>query len=58
MLVIHRKTGQAVRVGDALIHVRCLGPNRVKLAIDAPPAVRIERVRDNEPRTKPQGGEA
>lgn len=44
MLVIRRKEGQAIRVGDAIrIEVLESSPNRVKLGIVAPPDVRIVR---------------
>jgi carbon storage regulator len=44
MLVIRRKEGQAIRVGDTIrIEVLESSPNRVKLGIIAPADVRIVR---------------
>jgi len=44
MLVIRRKEGQAIRIGDSIrIEVLESSPNRVKLGITAPPDVRVVR---------------
>ncbi|MGC8759299.1 MAG: carbon storage regulator [Bryobacteraceae bacterium] len=44
MLVIRRKEGQAIRIGDSIrIEVLESSPNRVRLGITAPPDVRVVR---------------
>ncbi len=44
MLVIRRRTGEAIRIGDG-IEIRILeaGPNRVKLGVSAPAEVPVMR---------------
>ena len=43
-MVITRRPGEAVRIGDALVKVVRLSNGKVKLAIDAPAEVRIQPV--------------
>jgi len=44
MLVLTRRVGEAVKVGkDIVIRIRAIEGNRVKLAFDAHPEVRISR---------------
>lgn len=44
MLVLTRRQGESIVVGnDIRITVVALGPGRVKLGIDAPPQVRVDR---------------
>ena len=42
-LVIVRKNGQKVRIGDVLVEVRIEGRNRVKLVCDGPRDVQVTR---------------
>ncbi len=44
MLILQRKTGEAIRIGDdILIRVSEIGSERVKIAIDAPRGLPIVR---------------
>jgi len=44
VLVIRRKEGQAIRIGDSIVvEVLESTPNRVKLGVCAPPDVRVVR---------------
>jgi carbon storage regulator len=44
MLVLTRKPGESILIGDNIkVTVVSLGPGRVKIGIDAPPAVRVDR---------------
>jgi carbon storage regulator len=44
MLVLTRRQGEAIVIGQGIkVVVVSLGPNRVKLGIEAPPEVRIDR---------------
>jgi len=44
MFVIRRKIGQSIRIGDDIvIEILDATPNRVKLGVQAPPAVRVIR---------------
>ena len=44
MLVLTRRQGESILIGpDIKITVVSLGPGRVKLGIEAPPQVRVER---------------
>jgi carbon storage regulator CsrA len=46
-MVITRRPGEAVRVGDALVKIVRLSNGKVKLSIDAPAEVRIMPVLEN-----------
>lgn len=44
MLILQRKTGEAIRIGDdILIRISEIGSERVKIAIDAPRGLSIVR---------------
>ena len=44
MLILQRKTGEAIRIGDdILIRISEIGSERVKIAIDAPRGLPIVR---------------
>lgn len=44
MLVLTRKLGEAIRIGDDIeVVVTQIGHNRIRIGIDAPPVVRIRR---------------
>lgn len=46
MLIMRLKTGdrgEELRVGDATIHVRKVGEQKIEISIDAPPSVVISR---------------
>ena len=44
MLVLTRKTGESIHIGDDIvITVVDVRPSRIRLGIDAPPEIRIER---------------
>jgi carbon storage regulator CsrA len=43
MLVLTRKTGEAIVAGDVVIRVLSIGATRVKLAIEAPASVHVYR---------------
>ena len=44
MLVLTRKTGESIYIGDDIvITVVDVRPSRIRLGIDAPPEIRIER---------------
>lgn len=43
MLVLSRKPGQSIIVGDARLTVRAINQNRVELVFEAPRSVRIVR---------------
>ncbi len=42
MLMMRRRVGETIRIGDDIeIHIAHIGRSRVKIAIDAPPGVRV-----------------
>jgi len=43
VLVLTRKPGQSIKVGEVVIKVLNVSGNRVKIGIDAPSEVRISR---------------
>lgn len=43
MLVLSRRQGEAIQIGDFTVVVHRIGENRVKLEIKAPPEVPIRR---------------
>jgi carbon storage regulator CsrA len=43
MLVLSRKTGERLLVGNATIVIKAINGNRVQIAIEAPPEIRILR---------------
>ena len=44
MLVLTRRTGESIIIGDGIkLTVVNVGPGRVKIGIEAPPSVRIDR---------------
>jgi carbon storage regulator len=44
MLIVRRRTGESIRIGDAIeIQILEAGPNRVKLGVVAPAAVPVVR---------------
>lgn len=44
MLVLSRKLGESIQIGDGIvITILDVRPSRVRIGIDAPPSVRIER---------------
>ncbi len=43
MLVLTRKTGESIVIGDVVIHIGDLRRGRVRLAVDAPRGVSIRR---------------
>lgn len=44
MLVLARKAGDSIRIGDDIIvTVLCVGNNGIRIGIDAPPEVKILR---------------
>ena len=43
MLVLTRKNGEGIWIGDTLIRIDITGRNSVKLAIDAPKDVKVMR---------------
>ena len=44
MLVLSRKPGEAIHIDEEIvITVLEVRPNRIRLGIDAPPAVRVQR---------------
>ena len=61
MLVLCRRLGQSIVIGDNIIvRIQSLGPERVRIAIQAPPEVpvfRAELLRTEEPaEPAPEGG--
>ena len=42
-LVLDRKIDQEILIGDALLRIMEIGRGRVKIAISAPPSIRIIR---------------
>ena len=50
MLVLTRKAGQKIQIGEAIVEILTTGRNRVKLSVDAPPHVKImrEEIRDRQ----------
>ena len=52
MLVLTRKAGESIHIGSGIvIKVLDVRPSRIRLGIDAPPAVRVQR---EEQRCRPQ----
>ena len=43
MLVLTRKSGQSIKVGDAMIRVEVVSRTTVRIIIDAPKEVRVVR---------------
>jgi carbon storage regulator len=43
MLVLTRKTGERIRIGDAWVTVVRITPNSVRIGIEAPPEIGIAR---------------
>jgi carbon storage regulator len=43
MLVLSRKIGEEIRIGDAIVKVVSISGNRVSVAIEAPKEVKILR---------------
>jgi carbon storage regulator CsrA len=43
MLIVTRRLGEALYIGDALVTIHHIGPTRVKLSIAAPDEVIIRR---------------
>jgi carbon storage regulator len=44
MLVLTRRTGESIIIGDGIkLTVVNIGPGRVKIGIEAPPSVRVDR---------------
>lgn len=43
MHIINRKKGEKIKVGDAVIVI--LSTGRVKIGIEAPPEIKVERVK-------------
>jgi carbon storage regulator len=59
MLVLTRKPGESIIIGDAIrLTVVSVGPGRVKIGIEAPPAVRVDRQEIHELRHEPAPDEA
>lgn len=44
MLVLARKQGESLRVGDAVITIRRISGKQVKVTVEAPRDVRVSRV--------------
>jgi carbon storage regulator CsrA len=44
MLMISRKAGERIRIGEAVVLVQRIGRNRVSLRIDAPEEMKIKRM--------------
>ena len=53
MLVLSRKRNEQIRIGDVVITVVDVGGNKVRIGIDAPPEVTIERPEKAEQRELP-----
>jgi carbon storage regulator len=59
MLVLTRKTGEAIVIGDTItLTVLGIGPGRVKIGINAPPEVGVDRGEVAEPRPAGRSGGA
>ena len=45
MLVLRRQRGEAIRIGDRITVTVCsLGPNAVRLGVEAPEEIRVDRL--------------
>lgn len=46
MIIIARKLGQTVQIGDCVIKIHEIKKSRVVLAVDAPPDVKVSRMKE------------
>jgi sRNA-binding carbon storage regulator CsrA len=51
MYIVNRKKGEKFRIGDAIVTV--LSNQRVKLGVEAPPEVKVERLDDSSLSSEP-----